>query len=94
MAGKARGETKTSNGIEQQDSEEVEIPLGAIFSDQDKNSYIWVIDSTSNKVSRRQVELGNLTDTGALVKGAKSGEWIATAGVNTLVEGQQVRILK
>jgi hypothetical protein len=40
------------------------------------------------------VTLGELTALGIRVtSGLKPGEWIATAGVHTLREGQQVRIL-
>ena len=95
MAGKARGDQESVAKIDgREESTSVEIPLVAVFSDQGDDSYVWVIDETSNKVARRQVEVGSLTNTGILVKGVKTGEWIATAGVNTLVEGQQVRILK
>lgn len=95
MAGKARADQESVAKIDgREESTSVEIPLVAVFSDQGNNSYVWVIDETSNKVSRRQVEIGTLTNSGILVKGLKTGEWIATAGVNTLVEDQQVRILK
>jgi RND family efflux transporter MFP subunit len=95
MAGKARGDREAVAKIARKEqAEAVEIPVVAVFSDQGNSSYVWVIDRTSNKVSRRQVVAGNLTDTGILVKGLQSEEWIATAGVNTLVEGQQVRILE
>jgi RND family efflux transporter MFP subunit len=95
MAGKARADQESVAKIDsREESTSVEIPLVAVFSDQGNNSYVWVIDETSNQVARRQVEVGSLTDTGVLVKGLNTGEWIATAGVNTLVEDQQVRILK
>jgi hypothetical protein len=45
-------------------------------------------------VSRREVETGPLTDQGITVTaGLATGEWVATAGVSYLREGQQVRIL-
>ncbi len=95
MAGKARGDRQAVEKIARQEqAEAVEIPVVAVFSDQGDNSFVWVIDTDNNKVSRRQVEIGGLTDTGILVKGLSTGEWIATAGVNTLVEGQLVRILE
>lgn len=95
MAGKARGDRQAVADIARQEqAEAVEVPVVAVFSDQGASSFVWVIDRSSNTVSRRLLEVGDLTDNGILVKGLKSGEWIATAGVNTLVEGQQVRILE
>jgi len=40
------------------------------------------------------VQVVNLTEQGALVSGLETGDWIVTAGANSLVEGQQVRILE
>lgn len=95
MAGKARGDRETiSNIVRQEQTETVEIPVVAVFSDQGDDSYVWVIDRANSTVSRRQIEVGDLTDSGILVKGLDGGDWIATAGVNTLVEGQQVRIVE
>ena len=52
-----------------------------------------VVDENSHQVSKRAVKLINLTENGAMVTGLEKGEIIATAGVNMLVEGQQVRLL-
>jgi RND family efflux transporter MFP subunit len=71
------------------------MPETAVFStgDSDK-TYVWVIDTPSNKTARREVRTGDLLDTGILItEGLKSGEWVATAGVHYLKEGQHVRIL-
>lgn len=95
MAGKARGDRESAEMVAQQEqADAVEIPVAAVFSGQEEEAFVWVIDPEAKTVSRRQVEAGDLTDSGVLVKGLESGEWIATAGVNTLVEGQQVRILE
>lgn len=95
MAGKARGDRESVATIARQEqAEAVEIPIVAVFSDQGDGSFVWVIDIATNTVTRRQLEVGDLTDNGILVKGLESGEWIATAGVNTLVEGQQIRIIE
>jgi RND family efflux transporter MFP subunit len=95
MAGKARGDHESVEKIVfEEQAEAVEIPLAATFSDQPGATFVWVVDETAKTVSKRQVETGDLTDNGILVKGLNSGEWIATAGVNTLVNGQQVRILE
>jgi RND family efflux transporter MFP subunit len=72
----------------------IEIPISAIFADDGGRSFVWDIDEQTKKVSLQEVHVVNLTEQGALVTGLETGRWIATAGVNTLVEGQQVRILE
>jgi multidrug efflux pump subunit AcrA (membrane-fusion protein) len=73
----------------------VVVPVSAVFSpDGTDKPYVWVIDEATQKVTQRNVTLGELTALGIRVtSGLKPGEWIATAGVHTLREGQQVRIL-
>jgi len=72
----------------------IEVPTEAVFSDETGGSFVWVIDRGTLTVSRREVSLGRLTDYGVVVmRGLETGEWIATAGVYYLEEGQQVRIL-
>ena len=95
MAGKAKGDKAATALI----AEEVgmvgfEIPITAIFSDEDKKSFVWVVNQDNNSVNKREVTLINLTELGAMVTGLETGETIATAGANVLVEGQQIRILK
>ena len=71
-----------------------DIPITATFSDENKKTFVWVVDQSNNQVNKREVVLINLTEDGAMVTGLEKGETIATAGANLLVEGQQVRILK
>ena len=72
-----------------------EVPLTAIFSREDQRSYVWVIDETSQSVSAREVQTGELTPRGIYLRsGVEPGDWIATAGVHSLREGQQVRVLE
>ena len=55
---------------------------------------MWIIDEGTKQVSRQQVVARRLTDAGIVVeKGLDGGEWIATAGVHFLNEGQKVKIL-
>ncbi|MBZ9610619.1 efflux RND transporter periplasmic adaptor subunit [Rheinheimera maricola] len=73
------------------------IPSSAIFMPSDveletQQSFVWVFDATSGKVSKRQVQLNSLTSAGAaVVSGLSVGETIVSAGVQQLTEGQQVR---
>jgi multidrug efflux pump subunit AcrA (membrane-fusion protein) len=95
MAGKARGDKKAAAAIAAEEGlVGIDIPITATFSDEAKQSYVWVVDQSRNQVSKRAVEVINLTESGAMVTGLEPGEMIATAGANMLVEGQQVRILE
>ncbi len=71
------------------------IPETALFSPDDSGKdFVWVIDAQSKKAAKREVKTDELLDTGISIKeGLTPGEWIATAGVHSLKEGQQVRIL-
>jgi len=95
MAGKARGDKSASVKVaEDVGMVGIEIPVSAIFAEDGGKSFVWIIDEQTMKVSRQKVKVVNLTEQGALVTGLETGRWIVTAGVNTLVEGQQVRILE
>lgn len=73
----------------------IEVPLSAVFSPEEAGaSFVWIVDPTSHRVSRRAVELDELTASGIrVISGLEPGETIVTAGVNFLEEGQQVRIM-
>jgi RND family efflux transporter MFP subunit len=79
---------------EEQQEPLMEVPTTALFSDETGLSYVWVINLTDNTVHKREVKLGKLTDYGiTIMRGLDPGEYIATAGVHYLEEGQEVRIL-
>ncbi|MFQ5995669.1 MAG: efflux RND transporter periplasmic adaptor subunit [Acidiferrobacterales bacterium] len=92
MAGKAYGDVDTPKKAHG----DIVIPVTAVFSpDKGTTSYVWVIDEQRHTVSRRQVTARRLTGTGVVVEqGLQAGEWIATAGVHFLQEGQRVRLLR
>ncbi len=73
----------------------VEVPVSAVFTNEAGDvSFVWIIDEQRKTVSRRKVTAGELTERGIRVTdGLSPGEWIATAGVHYLREGQQVRLL-
>ncbi len=89
MAGRATGRVELPEGGLEKG---FEIPETAIFADGD-TKHVWVIDESSKKVRRKQVHPGELTPYGVKVPGLEPGQWIATAGVHYLSEGQEVRIL-
>ena len=72
------------------------IPVSAIFSPEENNtSYVWVFDEQAAIVSRREVVTGELSDHGVPVEdGLTPGEWVITAGVSYLAEGQTVKLLE
>jgi RND family efflux transporter MFP subunit len=75
-------------------SEELVVPPGAVFtSGEAQQSYVWVVDG--QKVVRRPVKTGKLTPVGiAVTDGLKPGEWVVSAGVHSLRENQEVKILE
>ena len=92
MAGNASGTLVmpgTGDGLEQ-----LVVPVKAVFTpDTEKQDYVWVIDKSSGSTQLRAVETGQLTRSGIqIINGLQDGEWIATAAVHTLREGQKVRI--
>jgi multidrug efflux pump subunit AcrA (membrane-fusion protein) len=93
MAGIAQGTTQLS---EAEGSKSVTVPVTAVFSPEaTEQSFVWVIDEATMTAGRRPVTVESLTDTGVTIaEGLQPGEWIATAGVHYLAEGQKVRILK
>ena len=77
-------------------SASLEVPVSAVFSAEGvESSYVWVIDDQARTVTRRKVVTGQLTERGIEIREVlEPGEWIATAGVHFLQEGQMVRILE
>jgi RND family efflux transporter MFP subunit len=69
------------------------IPASAFIGQAvDNASEVWVVGDDS-RVSRRQVRVGELGVGGiSVLEGLQAGEIIATAGVHTLREGQEVRV--
>jgi RND family efflux transporter MFP subunit len=91
MAGNAAS-TASPSGMQGQS--QMVIPETAVFSPDENKTYVWIIDEKSKKVNKREVKTGDLLDSGiAVLEGIQPGEWIATAGVHYLKEGQEVRIL-
>lgn len=92
MAGRARGLRKAEAEM---DATGVQVPVGAVFTPEtEEQDYVWVIDESTGSVSKRAVVTGALERAGIqILEGLKPGDWVATAGVYTLREGQQVTIM-
>ena len=58
----------------------------------DGDSSVWVYDSATNSVSRRNVKVGVfVNDQAQILSGLKGGETIVSAGARFLTDGQNVR---
>jgi multidrug efflux system membrane fusion protein len=71
------------------------IPAAAIFADENKGTFLWVVDRESMTVSRRAVTTGQLTgsDRISIVDGLEPGEMIAVSAVSRLEDGMEIRSL-
>jgi RND family efflux transporter MFP subunit len=71
------------------------VPATAVFAGEDPSQrFAWVIDESTNTLSRREVQVGRLARFGMLLKdGLSPGEWIVVKGVHSVRGGQKVRIL-
>ena len=96
MAGSTSGRPQLHGDASEQD---IEVPVGAVFRPEtEQQDYVWVIQGAGKgktfKVKRQAVTTGRLTITGIIIEeGLERGQRIATAGVFSLEEGQEVTIL-
>ncbi|OIQ22512.1 MAG: efflux transporter periplasmic adaptor subunit [Flavobacterium sp. MedPE-SWcel] len=71
------------------------VPVKAVGEDGNGN-YVFIIESADGKtgqVKKHPIKIGELTTGGfKVVSGLKSGDKIATAGLQTLLDGQKVRL--
>lgn len=69
------------------------VPASSLFSEGAiENSFVWVIND--NKVSKRAVKLGPPSNYGLRIKeGLQPGDWIVVAGVHSIMQDQQVRVM-
>lgn len=71
------------------------IPVKAVGEDGDGN-FVFVVQKETEgvgKVSKKYVRLGSLTPDGfEIIEGLDNGEWIATAGLQTLLNDQKVKL--
>lgn len=93
MAAVVRGLPEADGSLAGQ---ELAVPPGAIFTDETgKQAYVWVVDEGSKRVARQAVTVGKPTSVGlAVAEGLKPGQWVVTAGVHSLRDNQEVRILE
>lgn len=92
MAGRVQAVVDDTISIDQH---QLTVPIGAVFTpDTQRQSYVWLVDESSQTVSRRPVKTGAITSLGlAILEGIQPGDWVVTAGVHSLREGQRVRLM-
>jgi len=67
------------------------LPLTALHQ-RDGNPAVWVYDPATQKVNLRAVEIGPYREDGVVIRGGlRAGEFVVTAGVHKLTDGQTVR---
>ncbi|WP_282038496.1 efflux RND transporter periplasmic adaptor subunit [Saccharicrinis aurantiacus] len=77
---------KSSNGIS--------VPIEAIFAEGTK-SYVWSVNKVNMKVAKKEVVVGDLVGSGfvTIKEGVTINDVVVTAGVYSLQENQEVKIL-
>ncbi len=72
------------------------VPANAVGED-DKGNFVFLLENTENgsvKVKRQTITVGSLSSEGFEVKeGLSHGQNIATAGLQTLLDGQEVKLI-
>ncbi|MFH1878791.1 MAG: efflux RND transporter periplasmic adaptor subunit [Candidatus Omnitrophota bacterium] len=73
----------------------IKVPPQAVLEDPEGRRYVWVYDKAGSTVNKRQVESGEITQSGVeIISGLEGGETIATAGAPYLHQGQKVTLWK
>lgn len=91
MAGKATGRIEPTKETQNKFT----IPASAVMTnDTEKKTYVWIINPKTHEVHRRPIQIGELTPTGiSVVGGLHEGEWVVTAGIHSLKEGEKATLL-
>ncbi len=73
----------------------LKIPSSCVFQAEDDSlQYVWVYDAETSEISKREVTVGTLTETGIeILDGLHAGEQIVAAGVHQIRENSKVRPL-
>lgn len=70
------------------------VPLTSIFTDENKNHFVWTVNS-NNSLSAKQVKLGKFKNNQVqVISGLQTGDSIVSAGVHLLRENQIVQPLE
>jgi RND family efflux transporter MFP subunit len=78
-----------------QDQEILLIPAGSILHDFNNQSFVYVIDGSTSKAFRRNINLGRaINDKIEVISGLKETDMVVSGGQEKLVDGSQVIIIK
>jgi RND family efflux transporter MFP subunit len=91
MAGEASGWVARPG---EKKAQSLEVRISSLATDGDQQSYVWVVDTEAQTVSRRDVEVGETTPQGIMVRGLERGEWVSVAAAGALRDGQKVRLVE
>ncbi|MCB2185530.1 MAG: efflux RND transporter periplasmic adaptor subunit [Deltaproteobacteria bacterium] len=70
------------------------VPLSALVNQGGQDTFVWVVDPQTGRLSRAPVTILRLVESGAQIRGqVQSGQWIVTGGANSLADGQTVRLV-
>lgn len=72
-------------------SDAVSLPATVLLSDE-HGSAVWLIDREQATVQRHPVQLLQREGEQVILKGVRPGQWIVRAGVNSLRDGQTIRL--
>jgi multidrug efflux system membrane fusion protein len=73
----------------------IAVPLSAVFTPQNEPARprVWLVDEQAGTVRSVPVQLGEALDGERIVvEGVVPGQWVVSAGVQRLAEGQAVRV--
>lgn len=93
MAGRTKGRLPSQVAPELRT---LQVPVSAVFTpdeqEQRGSSFVWIVDESTNSVTRRSVTTGELSRAGIQVReGLSAGELVVISGVSFLEEGQVIR---
>lgn len=70
----------------------IELPRSALLKADDR-TFVWVVDEQAMTVARQPVEVADAAgETVRITRGVEAGTRVVTAGVNSLTEGQTIKI--
>jgi RND family efflux transporter MFP subunit len=78
-----------------QDNEMMVIPVEAVLHDFNDQSFVYVVDESTNKAFKRTVSLGQaINDKIEVISGLKESDSVVSGGQQKLVDGSPVIITK
>ncbi len=89
------GSVVAARNVVHQSAEDVlSVPANTITADDVGNPFVWVVDPSSMRVRKQEVQLGELSGSNVnIASGLSVGDQVITSGVNSLSENMLVRNL-